>query len=109
MKHYKNFDEMYDSMTLEEFVDWINTYHLDRFEGEFFQIYRMNDNYQWSRIVDEIGIVPLYRNISAIDLDADFFIYDEASGVMESFSDKAEVLSSLTKEQLEETFNELNI
>lgn len=105
---YKNFDEMYESMNLDELVDWINTYHLDIFEDDFTQIYRMDNNDVWSRIVEKIGINALYRNIMDIDLDADFFVFDETSGVMESFSDKAEVLSSFTKEQLDETFDEMN-
>lgn len=108
MKHYKNFDEMYNSMDLDEFVDWINTYHLDIFEDDFTQIYRMDNNDAWARIVEKIGITALYRNIMDLNLDADYFIYDEASGVMESFSDKAEVLSAFGKHNLEETFNELN-
>lgn len=108
MKQYKNFTEMYESMDLDEFVDWINTYHLDIHEDDFTQIYRMDNNDAWSRIVEKIGINALYSNIMDLNLDADFFIFDEASGVMESFSDKADVLSSFTKDKLEETFEELN-
>lgn len=106
--NYKNFDEMYKSMNLDEFVDWINENHMDIFSSKFPLIYPMNDSDTWDRIAEKIGALELMKAAKWINMNAPYFAFDESSNDINIFSNKSQLIAAFEKEQLEETFNELN-